>query len=162
MHFTVQRRLRHSRHPAVAQPRLVAPKPSGLDQSRSYPKTYPPRTTTRLASGIRLRFAHTNSCGRTESKLGEMSKQLGPYGSPGQQPSLNMSTRAYHHGSTHLPVYHHGSAGSSEAARCAWAGDGARHGLAPFIGEESSSGVAQGWATAWAAAARRQREQWQH
>ena len=41
------------------------------------------------------------------------------------------------------------------------AGDGARHGLAPFIGEESSSGVTQGWATAWAAAARRQREQWQ-
>ena len=32
----------------------------------------------------------------------------------------------------------------SEAARCAWAGDGARHGLAPFIGEESSNGVAQG------------------
>jgi hypothetical protein len=104
---------RHSRHPAVAQPRLVAPKPSGLDQSRSHPKTYPPRTTTRLASGIRLGFAHTNSCGRTESKLGEMSKQLGPYGSPGQQSSLNISTRAYHHGSTHLPVYHHGSAGSS-------------------------------------------------
>jgi hypothetical protein len=49
----------------------------------------------------------------------------------------------------------------SEAARCAWADDGARHGLTPFIGEESSSGVAQGRATAWAAAARRQHEQWQ-
>ena len=31
----------------------------------------------------------------------------------------------------------------SEAARCAWAGDGAHHGLAPFIGEERSSGVAR-------------------
>ena len=41
------------------------------------------------------------------------------------------------------------------------ASDGARHGLAPFIGEESSSGDAQGRATAWAAAACRQREQWQ-
>ena len=41
------------------------------------------------------------------------------------------------------------------------AGDVARHGLAPFIGEESSSGVTQGQVMAWAAAARRQREQWQ-
>src|SRR6185503_8431172 len=110
MHFTVQRRLRHSRHPAVAQPRLVAHKPPGLDQSRSHPKTYPPRTTTRLASGIRLRLAHTSSCGRTESRLGEMAPQHTVLKVHQGSRNHNHPNPRCHHDRARSHVYHHGSA----------------------------------------------------
>jgi hypothetical protein len=97
----------------MAQPRLAAHKPPGSDHSGLQPKTYPPQTTTRPASGIRLRLSHTSSCGRTGNKVRSHGTTTHiPYGSSEQPPTKTSKTRDVTP-AIRSQVYHHASACSN-------------------------------------------------